>query len=602
VYDWSDLIPLDYWISEMEALVQKYPSFPSPEIEARVTYGIFCAMMYRQTQHPNLPKVVERAEAVALRSGDLHLRTFLSSHLILYYSWWRGEPSKSLLLLNVMREQAKSSDIDPLSRIVWFANSAAHAWITGDNEQSSSLANRGLDVAEATGIYLWNFMLFVQCTFVALTLGDVEAADQYLQRMSLVTRTDRKGDIFIYYWLMGWKALCEGCFSTALEHEQTGLKFAREGGFPMGAATTLQGAADALIELGDFETSRKYLDEAHEFGLSAKSLTLQYQNWWLNAFFYLRLGDRNQALDALRQLLAVSREHSILNHAQWRSNIMVELYGLALKEGIEVEHVQKLIRVHRLVPTESQMYLDNWPWPLKIYTFGEFKILRDDKPLRYSRKAPKKPLELLRVMIALGGKNLSEQRLMDALWPDAEGDSGRNALSVTLSRLREVLGVKGALQVSEGMVSLDDRFVWTDVWAFERLIRAAERETERREDLEKAVELYRAHFLEGESGSWAISPRERLRESFLHAIESLGQYWEQRREWHKAVEVYRKGVQADDLIEKCYIRMMSCLLKLGSQAEALSVYRRLKKTLEGYGVEPSAEAEELRRQIALPAR
>jgi DNA-binding SARP family transcriptional activator len=42
---------------------------------------------------------------------------------------------------------------------------------------------------------------------------------------------------------------------------------------------------------------------------------------------------------------------------------------------------------------------------------------------------------------------------------------------------------------------------------------------------------------------------------------------------------------------------MSCLLKLGSQAEALSVYRRLKKTLEGYGVEPSAEAEELHRQI-----
>jgi LuxR family maltose regulon positive regulatory protein len=201
------------------------------------------------------------------------------------------------------------------------------------------------------------------------------------------------------------------------------------------------------------------------------------------------------------------------------------------------------------------------------------------------------------VIVALGGKNLSEERLMDVLWPDAEGDSGRNALSVTLSRLRELLGVKDALQVSEGMVSLDDRFVWTDAWAFERLIRAAERETEKREDLEKAFELYHGHFLKAESGSWAISPRERLRESFLRAIESLGAHWERNEEWQKAVEVYRKGVQADDLIEKCYIRMMSCLLRLGSRAEALSVYRRLKKTLNGYGVEPSAEAEELHRQI-----
>ena len=111
--------------------------------------------------------------------------------------------------------------------------------------------------------------------------------------------------------------------------------------------------------------------------------------------------------------------------------------------------------------------------------------------------------------------------------------------------------------------------------------------------LEKITALYRGPFLQGESGAWAISPRERLRESFLRAVEQLGQHWEQRKDWRKAIEVYRKGIEAEDLFEKFYIRIMSCLQREGSQAEALSIYRRLKKTLEGYGVEPSAEADAL---------
>jgi LuxR family maltose regulon positive regulatory protein len=603
VYEWANFKPLDHWIEEIDALQQQYPVFPSPEIEARLTYGIFSALMWRQPQHPDISKWAERAMAIALGDGDIRLRTFISSNLILYYSWWRGETAKASLLVNNLREHTRYTNIDPLTRIVWMATAAANAFATGENEYCLSLVKSGLDLGQATGIHLCDFLLLTNGFFVALNVGDIKSADHYLQKSSFITHTGRKGDIFAYHMQMGWRSLCEGRFSAALEHEQTALKIQQEGGAsPLGAAAMLQGIAEALIELGDYAAARRHLDEAAEIGVSMKSKTLKDQDSWLNAFYYLKQGERSKALDGLRNHLAISKEISMMNHLQWRPGNKLELYSLALEEGIEVEHVQKLIRSHRLVPTEAQMHLDNWPWLLKIYTFGEFKLLRDDKPLRYSRKAPKKPLELLRVIVALGGRNLSEQRLMDALWPDAEGDSGRNALSVTLSRLRELLGVKDAVQVSEGTISLDDRFVWTDVWAFERLIRAAERETEKREDLEKAIGLYHAHFLEGESASWAISPRERLRESFLRSIESLGKYWEQNREWQKAVEVYRKGVHADDLNEKCYLRQVSCLLKLGSRAEALSVYRRLKKTLNGYGVEPSAEAEELHRKIISSSR
>ncbi len=37
-----------------------------------------------------------------------------------------------------------------------------------------------------------------------------------------------------------------------------------------------------------------------------------------------------------------------------------------------------------------------------------------------SRKAPKKVLALLKAIIAHGGKDVPEQKLIDALWPDEE--------------------------------------------------------------------------------------------------------------------------------------------------------------------------------------
>ena len=74
------------------------------------------------------------------------------------------------------------------------------------------------------------------------------------------------------------------------------------------------------------------------------------------------------------------------------------------------------------------LYLEEWPYPIKIYTLGRFEIIRDDEPLHFSGKEQKKPLELLKALIAFGGRDVPEERLTDALWPDADGDHGAQVL------------------------------------------------------------------------------------------------------------------------------------------------------------------------------
>ncbi|HSF48743.1 MAG TPA: winged helix-turn-helix domain-containing protein, partial [Burkholderiales bacterium] len=94
--------------------------------------------------------------------------------------------------------------------------------------------------------------------------------------------------------------------------------------------------------------------------------------------------------------------------------------------------------------------------------------------IEFSGKAPKKPLALLKAIVAFGGKAVPEAQLMEALWADEEGDAAHQALTSAVHRLRKLLGDDKVIQVQEGRVSLDPRYCWIDAWAFQHLLEHSE--------------------------------------------------------------------------------------------------------------------------------
>jgi DNA-binding SARP family transcriptional activator len=233
---------------------------------------------------------------------------------------------------------------------------------------------------------------------------------------------------------------------------------------------------------------------------------------------------------------------------------------------------------------------------VKVYTLGRFGLLVDDQPVEYGRKVQQKPLALFKAVIALGGRGVSEGRLVELLWPDADGDLAHHSFEVALSRLRKLLGNEEALELKEGRLSLSNRQCWVDAWAFERFLGQAEtarkegKGTEEIRLFEKSLSLYRGSFLQSEEMACAASPREKLRSEFLRAVARLGQCYEDKEQWEEAVTCYGKGIETDNLAEELYRRLMACHIRQGRGAEALSVYRRCRKTLSSVlGVEPSAK-------------
>src|SRR6202140_2386926 len=106
----------------------------------------------------------------------------------------------------------------------------------------------------------------------------------------------------------------------------------------------------------------------------------------------------------------------------------------------------------------------------RVHVLGRFRLTKGDTPITIPPRL-RKPQELLHALIAFGGTEVSAGVLIDALWPDSEGDAAYHALESALYRLRQMLGVRDAVRMEGGKVSLNRDQLWVDMWQFEEELR-----------------------------------------------------------------------------------------------------------------------------------
>jgi DNA-binding SARP family transcriptional activator len=308
-------------------------------------------------------------------------------------------------------------------------------------------------------------------------------------------------------------------------------------------------------------------------------------------------------LEWLAQALRLGRQH---NGASFFRNLdltMGRLFPLALDRDMDTDYVRELIRRFRLKPPSLE--LEAWPWPLKVRTLGHFAVLAEDRPLEFGRKTPRKVLALLKVLVALGPGEVAERRVLDALWPDDEGDAAQQSLRATLLRLRRLLGGNDTIRQRGGKLSIERQRVWVDAWSFEQRLAQLPPDGAVQDDevdaVRKALALYRGGFLDDDGGEpWSLTPRERLRGKFVQALVKLGRHLESRQRYEESIAWYLRGLGTDPMVEAFYQGLMRCYEKLDRRPEAIGVYRRLKQTLSvSLGLRPSATTERLCRELGL---
>ena len=303
----------------------------------------------------------------------------------------------------------------------------------------------------------------------------------------------------------------------------------------------------------------------------------------------LRDGDPLVLDDRLNSIFASERNrmdqygHMLAWCRSWASI----LAAAAIERGIQVPRALAFVREFGLDPPRSGSDLEIWPWPVKVRCLGPFSVQIDGEPLVFS-KTPRKLLSLLKAVISLGGKDVPERKLADAIWPDEDGDTAHQSYTTALHRLRRLLGSNDLIKQREGRVSLDVGRVWVDALAFES--GTGGRFEPEHARAARLIALYRGGFLPDEDAApWAFSMREKLRTRYLDLVSASARQLEEQGRHEEALDLYRRGIEMDPLAEVFYAGIMRCHQQGGRIADALNTYVRMQKEFAvSLGARPSA--------------
>src|SRR3981189_333069 len=90
----------------------------------------------------------------------------------------------------------------------------------------------------------------------------------------------------------------------------------------------------------------------------------------------------------------------------------------------------------------------------RVHVLGRFRLAKGDTPITIPPRL-RKPQELLQALIAFGGTEVSAGVLIDALWPDSEGDAAYHALESALYRRRQLLNARDVIRMEGSKVSVN---------------------------------------------------------------------------------------------------------------------------------------------------
>ncbi|UCG88101.1 MAG: PD40 domain-containing protein [Gemmatimonadota bacterium] len=226
---------------------------------------------------------------------------------------------------------------------------------------------------------------------------------------------------------------------------------------------------------------------------------------------------------------------------------------------------------------------------IEFRLLGSVDLKGPEGTLRSVLAQPKRVALLAYLAVASPRGFHRRDKLLGLFWPESDQEHGRAALRKALYFLRQSLGEEVIVSRGDEEVGLAEDVLSCDAPAFEQALDVG--------DLEAALELYRGDLLEGffiseapEFERWLDKERQRLRERYVGALESLAEKAEAAGDHRSAVTCWKR-LRALDLYNSRYVlRLMEALAAAGDRGNALQLAqeheRRLREDLE---IEPVDE-------------
>ena len=595
-FEMNDWHPLEHWLFALGDFQRRYPEIPSGATGLRVALSGFTAHVLRCSPPEELNPWQER---LAQQLPQTDLATRLQAGMISSLRQvWSGDYHQNRLLLDQLRGELRHAVCPPPLPVVTLKLLEAwHGLLTVDPGSCRAAISQGLALAGSSGVYVWNHHFHFCAVEIALIEGDCGEARSLLRDLGQDLGAANGLVRFSYHLLSAWVDFLQDDTASALSHLEVGHGPSLTIGSPVYQGIWCLAMAQVKLRRKAYQEAPRFIERALALSRQTGSRNLEFLSLLYQAQMLCELGYSDDALLALESGLQIGRDQNYLHFTWWIPSALADLSALALRHGIETGYVRELIRRRKLFPALPPVDLEEWPWEVTIHCLGKLEILVHGELL----KIQKKPLELLKTIITLGGCDVKYERIADILWPDAEGDSGLGNFKITLHRLRQLLG-ESSLSFKDGKLSLDTRRVWLDVWSYERTALKASAEWCKAGNAgvtlgltERARSLYRGQFIADDlEQGWLYPQREKLSRSYIAIVAYLGEHYLSEGNLEQAITLYEKAVELEPLAELLYEGLIKAYNTVGYQSHATQTYRRYESSLwENLRVQPAKRLTQL---------
>jgi LuxR family maltose regulon positive regulatory protein len=550
---WDEYKSLDPWIDWIDSNAPVNKPLPTPELEAQIASAMVLGLTWRRPWHPNMATWIERAMSASKETEDISIRCTARAHVIENYGFL-GHWKEMRLVAEELRQLTFSSHASPLVHLAYlFRVIETHDFLRASWEDAFKRLQSAIKLAEQIGAHAHFGFIYMHGVWIAFEMENLQMASDFLKKMERTPFVGGGVGSAFYHDLSAVYHLQIADLATSYRDAMEGLRASIEASVPIVETWCRITLAYVLRRLGKRDEASEQIEEAEKI-ITPCGLTHElYLIYLVRASLALDKGDKPMAAAALRKAFYIGKEkgYGITLFRYWQPDEMARLCAEALTSDIEEEYARELITRHHLVPTGGRPEdLGEWPWPCCIRTFGGFEVTIDDSPS--SLEGRKRPLDLLKVLISLGGDEVCQETIEDELWPEAEGDMARISFKTNLSRLRKVIGEK-TIEVKDGKVSLNPQCVWLDLWALESLAnkvselyrkRNQSKSPDEPERLAHLVfDIYRGDFLATDNDPRLNAARERLRTRSAKMLERLAQMLIETTGREKAVLMYEKAME-----------------------------------------------------------
>ena len=247
---------------------------------------------------------------------------------------------------------------------------------------------------------------------------------------------------------------------------------------------------------------------------------------------------------------------------------------------------------------------------LQISMLGGFSLsYPDGTAIDYQSNRSNKLWMVLAYLLTHRGKQITQDELIDILWPDEEIDNPINTLKTMRHRLCGMLDALGGIPGKEMIRYNHGIYAWSeevdcvlDIDQFSTYCALAEQEQDDSQKISyylNALEYYNGDFLPKLSSEmWVMSAHAYYHAEYLRVVKKCIALLRTENRYYEIITVCQKAVTIEPYDEDLHRELIDALVRTGAKQSALNHYEKVKELFyHEFGLNLSEDLVELYKQI-----